>query len=119
MVVKEAMKVGFKPKDLAIVANEGFLGLDGNGTFLSFQLPGATMSRGNQTLSELVYRNPRFCHIGAGGLAANWQRLFQDELRQDEKDLGELPYFPSLSVALKAAKLSWPESFGGACVHVK
>lgn len=101
-----------EPQNLAVVANEGLCGLDQNGTFLSFQLPGAITSPGNLALSRKCYPNPRFCHIGAGGLRANSQEGYKKERERDEKTLGKLPHFTSLEEAMKSAKVAWPEDFG-------
>ena len=112
--VEAAVAGGMNPRRLAIVANEGFFGLHGNGTFLSFQLPGTVTSRGNIALSRAVYPHPSFCHIGAGGLAANWPGLYEEELFQDEEDFRcQLRRFESLGEAMNRAEVRWPDDFGG------
>ena len=109
--VETAVKSGMKPKDLAVVANEGFFGLDENGTFLSLQLPKTITSKGNVKLSKKIYKSKRFCHIGAGGLGANWQYLYEEELKDDEKKFGRTEKYTSLEEGLRKCKLSWPNDF--------
>lgn len=109
--VLSAQEAGILAKNLACVANEGIFGLDKNGTFLSLQLKGAITSQGNLKLSKVVYPHRRFCHIGAGGFAANCQAAYEEELKQDEKKLGRLPHFSSLKQAMEKAEVSWPDDF--------
>lgn len=110
--VDSAIAHGFTPTNLAVVANEGFFGLHQNGTYLSLQLPGSITSQGNLALSRLVYPDPNFCHIGAGGLAANWPQAYQAELEEDEELLGELLEFGSLTEVMQTAKVQWLNDFG-------
>lgn len=111
--VEAAIGCDLEPANLAVIAGEGFFGLHGNGTYLSLQLPGTITSRGNQLLSTATYPHPAFCHIGAGGLAANWPRAYQAELSEDEARYGNLYPFDSLEGAMNhAGGLKWPEDFG-------
>lgn len=110
--VQAAQEAGVLAKNIVCVANEGIFGLDKNGTFLSLQLKGAISSQGNLRLSKVVYPNRKFCHIGAGGRAANCQAAYERELKQDEKKLGKLPRFNSLEEAMEQVKVSWPDDFG-------
>lgn len=110
--VQSAQEAGILAKNLACVANEGIFGLDKNGTFLSLQLNGAITSQGNLKLSKVVYPYRRFCHIGAGGFAANCQTAYEEELKQDEKKIGKLPQFRSLEQVMEKAEVSWPDDFG-------
>lgn len=111
--IETAVLHGIEPERLAVVANEGFFGLFKNGTFLSLQLPGTITSTANKILSKEVYPDSKaFCHIGAGGWAANWPRVYQRELGEDEKELGKLPRFNSLEQVLRKKGLFWPKDFG-------
>lgn len=118
--VEAARSCGLKPENLAVVPNEGFLGLDRNGTFLSFQLPGTITSQGNVALSQLCYPHPRCCHIGAGGLRVNSPGGYRRELQEDEEGsgeeseevLGRLPAFTSLAEVMVKAEVSWSDDFG-------
>ena len=110
--VEAATESGLKEENLAVVANEGIFGLGKDGTALSLRLPGAIASSGNLKLSETVYPNPEFCHIGAGGLAATCYPAYLEELIQDEEEWGKLPNFGSLKEAMEQAGVSWPDDFG-------
>jgi hypothetical protein len=111
--IETAVLHGIEPKKLAVVANEGFFGLYKNGTFLSFQLPGTITSTGNKIISKEVYPHSKaFCHIGAGGWAANWPSVYQKELEEDEKEFGRIPRFNSLEQVLRRTGLIWPNDFG-------
>lgn len=111
--IEKAVENGIQPKNLAVIANEGLFGLDQEtGTFLSFQLPGTITSKGNKQLSKTIYSYPRFCHIGAGGFAANCQAAYEEELREDEASLGKIERFDSFEQAMNHANLIWPYNFG-------
>lgn len=110
--VKAATDASMKPEQLAVIACEGFFGLHPNGTYLSFRLPGAITSPGNLALSRAVYPHSNVCHIGAGGLATNWPKEYQEELKTDESLFGSLPAFGSLEEALERTEAQWPSDFG-------
>lgn len=81
--------------------------------FFDIGATGAITSQGNFKLSQSVYPHPSFCHIGAGGRAANCHSAYLEELERDEEKRGKISRLRALGEEMTAAKARWPSDFGG------